>query len=123
MSKIIWSYEGTDVTFQSTPENFERDIVRMAKSVHLEANHPIKIHQDDRTTNSDVDNSNVDSTCPTVATLPMGNKKTKATKQTVQLLDLSGNMGGSDNSDELLSSTDNPVADSSTSDWFDEQRA
>jgi hypothetical protein len=123
MSKIIWSFEGQNVTFQSTPENFDRDIVRMAKSVHLEVNHPIQIHYDDRNISTDVADSNVDTTCPTVATLSISTKKSKVDKKTVQLCDLPGNLGGSDNNDELLSSSNNSVADDSTSDWFDNQRA
>jgi hypothetical protein len=29
---ITWTFEGMGITFQSTPENFERDILKMAKA-------------------------------------------------------------------------------------------
>lgn len=106
MSKIIWSYEGKNVTFQSTPENFERDVIRMAKSNHVEIDHPIKIHQDDRLTTAVPVDSNGNTTCPTISTLPLGSKKTKIGKTTTQLLDLSGNVDRVDSTSDSVSPTD-----------------
>lgn len=122
MSKIIWSFEGTNVTFQSTPENFERDIVRMSKSVHLQPTHPILIHEDDRTSNANGSDSNGYSASLELKSVPSSTKKSKTTKATTELRDVSGDLAGSIDFSSADEPIDNGVADSSASDWLSNER-
>ena len=117
MSKIIWGFTGKDVTFQSTPENFERDVIRMSKSNHVDINHPTKIYHDDRLTTTMPTDSNGDTTCPTVSTLSMGSKKAKAGKTTPELLDLSGDVDRVDSSSDRIQ----PTVDDSDISFYSDQ--
>ena len=117
MSKIIWGFIGKEVTFQSTPENFERDQIRMALANKLEIGHKIKIHHDDRPTTSMPTNSDGDTTCPTVSTLSLGSKKTKTGKTTTELCDLPGDVDRVDSSSDRIQ----PTVDDSDISFYSDQ--
>ena len=98
---IKWQYEGTDIYFISTPENFERHKLQNAKHLNLETTNVIIINNEP-TTNSPVTGTpcrNCNSSTKTEPTLSVGNKKNKATgKETPGLLNVS----------DILDVTDTP---------------
>ena len=89
---IKWQYEGTDIYFISTPENFERHKLQNAKHMNLE-NPNVIIINNESTTNSPVTGSpcrNCNSSTKTKSTLSVGNKKSQpAGEETSGLLNVS----------------------------------
>lgn len=121
---IKWKFENSGVQFVSAPENLDRDVLKMAHANHLDPNTKIIILNGihGQPTPSDVADSNVDTSCPTVETLSLGTKKTKARKTSAELRDLSGDLDRNDDSVLGVLPTSDSLVDRSASDWFDNQR-
>ena len=115
METIIWSFKGTDVTYHSTENKIERDVVRMAIANSLEIKHPIIIHNV-RYNPTVLTNLNVSPTCPTVETLQLGLDKIKPGKTTVQLCNVLGDVDKSDSLPDIHVTPTDLDSDSSTSD-------
>jgi hypothetical protein len=119
METIIWSFKGSDVTFHSTENKIERDVVRMAIANSFEINHPIIIHNV-RYNPTVLTNLNVSPICPTVETLQLGLNKIKPGKTTVQLCNVPGDVDKSDSVPTVHQPPHDLDSDSSTSDRVSE---
>lgn len=112
MQKIIWNFVGTDVTFQSTLPNFERDVNKMSVAVGVNPNHPINIQHDDRPTTTVSANSHGLTTCATVQALQVGATKIAPKQTTSKLRHLPGDVGGVDSLFDPVTTTALPGGDS-----------
>ena len=123
MDFINWKFEGTEVSFKSTAESFKRDLFKMAKTLGLSPDHKFIIHNgSNNTIPSDAFDSIIDTPSPELPTVSVDTKKTKSRKTTDELLDVSGNLA---ESNDLLTDDESSTdldSDSSTSNWFDDQR-
>lgn len=115
METIIWSFKGSDVTFHSTENKIERDVIRMAIANSYEINHPIIIHNAKPTFTVPA-NLNVSTPCPTVETLQLGLDKIKPGKSAVQLRHVLGDVDKSDSYVVVHVTPFDLDTDSSTSD-------
>jgi hypothetical protein len=120
METILWKFEGKEVSYYSTPNKLERDIVRMALANNLEVDHKIKILYDGRINTTMPSNSNGDTSCPTVDTLYLGLDKIKPGKKAIQLRDVSGDVDQLDGSSSIHESSVDMDCDSSASDSVSE---
>jgi len=122
-SKINWSFEGQSVFHISTDESFAGDINKMAKLLKIPADTKYIIHNgNDQSTTTDATDSISATPSPKLTAVSKRAKTTEDGETPTKLCDVYGNVDGSDDSDPGVSSSDNSVADSSASDWYDDQR-
>jgi hypothetical protein len=121
---IKWKFEGTEMYFVSAPQNLDRDISKMAYANSIDPTTKITIINGDvpNPTNSDAVDSNGDPAGSEVPTVSVDAKKTKSRKATDELLDLPGDLADLDHSLNGHQPSTDLDPDSSTSDWFDDQR-
>lgn len=122
---ITWKFENGTITFRSSPENLNRDIIKMAHANHIDPTTKITII--DGTTNNTLPaNASGGDGNPSVGsepTVPVGAKKTKTKKhKTDELPTVSGDVDNADIEPDLLDLLDSFGDPEQPGDWFDNQR-
>ena len=122
---ITWTFEGMEISFRSTPENFERDILKMAKANKIDPETQTRIidGSTNNTFSTDAASSDGDTSDFSQPALPVDTKKTKTRKsETNELSPVPGDM----DDDTSVPSPMEPSGDDSitswSGDWFDGQR-
>ena len=109
---IKWQYEGTDIYFVSTPENFDRHKLENARHLGLTTTPNITIIENESTLNSPVTSipcRNCNSSTKTKSTVPVDNATDQpAGEKTSGLLDVSDVLDVSDTPFNFTTDTDLP---------------
>jgi len=103
---IIWSFEGLDVTFRSTPARHARDVFKMAAATGLDPKTKIIYHHGNPNRNlpEDAIDSNGTTTSDALTSVSVNPKKTRSRKKTTDVSNLHGDV------DESIPTPD-PVVD------------
>ena len=122
-SKITWSFEGQEVFHISTEETLAKDVNKMAKLLKIPADTKYIIHNgNDQSTTADATDSVSATPSPKLNAVSKRAKTTEDGETPTKLCDVYGNVDGTTDLDSGIPSSDNSVADSSASDWYDDQR-
>ena len=122
---ITWTFEGMEISFRSTPENFERDILKMAKANKIDPETKTRIidGSTNNTLPTDAASSDGDTSDLSQSTLPVDTKKTKTRKsETNELPTVPGDMDDDTSMPTPMEPTGDDGNTSWSGDWFDSQR-
>ena len=121
---ITWTFEGMGITFQSTPENFERDILKMAKANKIDPETKTRIidGSTNNTFSTDAASSDGDTSNISQPAISVDAEEAEAGEpEADELPTVSGDLGDGNSMPSPMESADDDSSSCWAGDWFDGQ--